>query len=134
MPGPAPRPALLDLRAQDGEQAIVVPGLQDKVAHTPVHGFHGQLDASPGRHRHHRERLVQSANSGQQVQTFLAGRGIPGVVEVHEQEVEDARFERADKGCRRARRLDFVPVLLEQQAQSFQNRGLIVGDQGSGRG
>ncbi len=52
----AERPAQLGLRAQDREQARVLPRLLDEVAGAAAHGLDGDVDAAPGGHHDDRQR------------------------------------------------------------------------------
>ena len=70
----------------------------------------------------------------QQIQAFLAGGGVAGVVEVDEDDVEVAGLQRRDDACRRRRRLDPESLGLQQQPQRFEDVRLVVGDQNARRG
>ena len=87
--------AELDLRAHDGQQPLVVPRLLDEVAGAAAHRLDRDVDRAPGRHHDDRQRLVGGADAAQQVEPFLAGGGVAGVVEVDEDDVVVLQLERA---------------------------------------
>ena len=65
----------------------------------------------------------------EQVEAFLARGRVARVVQVDQGDVELARFERREHAGRRRRGLELEPFRLEQQAQRFEDVGLIVGDE-----
>jgi hypothetical protein len=131
---PAQRFAQVDLGAQDGQQAGVLPGFLHEVARSPAHGFDGDVDAGPGGHHHHRQGLVDGVQPRQEVQPFLAGGGIPCVVEVHQHRVELAAGDGLEDlgGGAGGRRLE--PLRFEQQAQGLTHLVQVVRDQDAGLG
>ena len=60
-----------DLRAQDGQQALVLPRLLDEVARAAAHGFDRQSDVAPRRHDDDRQCCCRGRRSRR------AGRGLP---------------------------------------------------------
>jgi hypothetical protein len=121
--------AQLDLRPDDGEQPRVVPGLLDEVAGAAPHGLDRDLDAAPGGHHDHREGRIDALDAREQIQPFFARRRVAGVVQVDQRHVELARLDRREHAGRRRRGLELEALGLEQQAQGFENVGLIVGNQ-----
>ena len=113
--------AKLDLRLEDGGEARVVPGLLD------------ELHGPPGRHHDDGQRGVERLNAVKQLQAFLAGGGIAGVIEVHEYRVEVARFDRIDGGGRRVDGFGLVAFALDEESQRFENVRLIVGNEDTRR-
>ena len=128
----AQRAAQLDLRAQNGGETRVVPRLLDEVAGAAAHGFDGQVHAAPGRHHDHRQGSIEGLEAVEQVQTFLARGGIPGVVQVHHHGVEVARFDGFQDTGGRIDRLGLIALSLDQEAEGFQHVRLVVGDQDPG--
>ncbi len=110
---------------------VVLPGLLDEVAGALAHRLDRQADARPGRHHHHGERIVDRAQAAEEVQALLAGGRVPGVVEVHEDDVELAAGDRLHDFHRRGGGLGLVAFGLEQQPQGLTDLALVVGDQGA---
>ena len=123
------RRAQLHLCAHDGHQARVVPGLLDEIARAAAHGFHSEINAAPRGHHDHRNHVVDHLDAAQQIEAFLTGGCVPGVVQVHEDHVEIARLEGGQNSGRRIRGLNFEPLAFKQQAQSLQHIRLVVGDE-----
>ena len=119
----------LDLGAQNGGEPRVVPRLLDEVAGAAAHSFHRQVHAAPSRHHDHRQRAIQALQAVEQIETFLARGGIPGVVQVHDHGVEVARFHGLQNAGRRVDGLGLIALSLNQEAQGFQHVRLVVGDQ-----
>ena len=69
----------------------------------------------------------------EQLEPFLPGSGVAGVVEVHQHDVEVARFDGVDGGGGRVHALGLVAFAFDQEAERFENIGLIVGDENRGR-
>src|SRR2546421_212523 len=69
---PSESPAQVDLRSQDGEQAVVFPGLGDEIAGAATHGLDRQFDAAPSGHDHHGHGAVEHLDAREQVESFLA--------------------------------------------------------------
>ncbi len=131
---PAPNGvAQIDLRLDDGQQPVVLPRLLDEIARAAAHGFHRQAHRAPGGHHDHRQHGVDGADARKQVQPFLPRRGVARVVQIHDHDVEIARFKRRNNRRGRSDRVDLIAFALQQQAQRFQNVGLIVGDQNARR-
>ena len=125
----AQRAAELDLRLEDGGEARVVPGLLNEVARAAAHGLDGEFHRTPGRHHDHRQSGVERLDAVEQFQAFLAGGGVARVIEVHQDGVEIARLHGVDGGRRRIHGFGLVAFALDQEAQRFQDIGLIVGDE-----
>ena len=92
--------AFFHMCPEDRQKAFIFPRLLHEIAHAPAHHLDRQFHAPPSRHHDHRERAIQGPYLGQEVETFLAGRRIPRVVEVHQQHVEIARLQALDNGPR----------------------------------
>ena len=65
-------------------------------------------------------------NARQEVQAFLTGRGIAGVVQVHKQSIEITRFQGLDDRGRGGNRLRLVSLAFKKHAEGFQNVLLVV--------
>ena len=61
-----------DLRAQDGQQPLVLPRLLNEVARAPAHSLDRQPDIAPSGHHDHGDIAVERDDLRKQVQTFLA--------------------------------------------------------------
>ena len=125
----AQRPRQLDLRPHDGQEPRVVPRLLDEVAGAAAHGFDRDVDAAPGGHHHRRQRRVHGPHGVQEVEALLARGRVPGVVQVHQEDVELLVLERGDDAGRRGGGVDLIALALEQQPQRFEHVGLVVGDE-----
>ena len=123
----------VDLGAQDGEQAGVVPGFLDEVVGAAAHGFDGELDVGPGSHDDDGELGLVGANLGEEVEAFAAGGGVAGVIQVEEKSIEGAGLERVDDHVRRGGFFDAIAFGFEEELESVEDVGLIVGDQDQGR-
>ena len=121
--------AQFDLIADDRGETGVVPRFLDEVARPPPHRFDGQFDIGPGRHDHDRQRAVERLNAGEQIESFLARGGVARVIEVHEQDIELALLQRRQHFGRRSDGFCPVTFAFEQQSQSLQHIGLVVGNQ-----
>ena len=64
----------LDLLADGGHQALVVPRLLDEVAGAAPHGFHRDIEIAPGGHHHYRGVIALAFEAGKQVDALLARR------------------------------------------------------------
>ena len=64
-----------------------------------------------------------------QIQPFLPGGRVAGVIQVHQHHVEIARLERRQNPRGRCGRFDLESFALEQQPQRFEHVRLIVGDE-----
>ena len=122
-----------NLAAQGLQQTWIFPRFQHEIAYAPAHGFDCQLDRPPGRHCHHGQRLIDGLNSRQQIQTLFARRGIARVIQIHQQQIVAIGFKLFQHAGRRIHGLNLVTLTLEQQAESFENVRLIVGDKRSRR-
>ena len=123
-------PLRLGLFADRGHQAVVVPGLLDEVAGAAAHRFDRDIEAAPRGHHHHRRAVALLFEAGEQVHAFGAGGGVAGVVEVHEDQIEDLRR----GSCASALRGESTatacqPSPFEQEAQGLEDVGLIVAHQ-----
>ena len=125
----APRSAGQHVRAQRGQELVVVPRLAHEVADAVPEALDGEVHGGPGRHDHHGHVGVAGADGGQEVETLLAGGRAARVVEVHQHEVERRAVERFEQRRRRADGLRLVVLRLQEQAQGFPHLGLVVGDE-----
>jgi hypothetical protein len=128
MPSPEGAPQFR-LRADDREQPIVVPGLLDEVARPAAHRFDGNVHRAPCRHHDDGQGLVGGVDALQQFKALLSRRGVPGVVEVHQEDVEVLHLECAQELLRRGCGIDRIAVRLQQQPQRLEDVRLIVGEQ-----
>ncbi len=124
--GLSQRLAQIDLRAQNREQPNVLPWLLDKVARTTPHGLHGHFDAAPRGHDDDRQSAIEHLNPREQVKPLLARRRISRVVQVHQDRVKFPRFDGAQYLRGRGHALGFIPLALQQQAQSIADVRLVV--------
>ena len=69
--GALQRAAQFNLRPQNREQPLVLPGLLDEVPRAAAHGLHGQFDVGPGGHDDDGNGAVESQQSRKE------GRGLP---------------------------------------------------------
>src|SRR5262249_13178037 len=76
--------AKVDLRAENGEKALILPRLLKEVAGAAAHGFYGDLDGGPGGHDYDWESGVERLNAGEEIEALLAGGGVASVIEVDE--------------------------------------------------
>ena len=129
----AQRAAEFDLRLENRREPRIVPRLLDEIARAAAHGFDGQFHAAPRGHDDHRQRGVEQFDAVEQFQPFLPAGGVAGVVEVHQDGVEIARFHCVDHGGGRVDGHGLVAFALHEEAQRFENIRLVVGDQDAGR-
>ena len=76
-----------DLRAQDGEQAFVLPGLLDEVARAAAHGFDRQFHVAPCGHDDDRNSAVEGDDFREQIEAFLSGGRVARVVQIDQHRV-----------------------------------------------
>ena len=88
------------LRSHDRQQPRVLPRLLHEIAGAAAHGLDGHFDAAPRRHDDDRQRRIVMLHLRQQVEPFLARRGIARVIEVHQHSVE-LFASRSPRGSRR---------------------------------
>jgi hypothetical protein len=119
----------LGLRADDRDQALVVPGLLHEVPGPAAHRLHGNVDRAPGRHHDHRQRGIDRPDAREQVETLAARCRVACVIEVHEDDIELAVFDGVDRADRGGRRFEFPPFGLQQEAKRLEHIGLVVGNQ-----
>jgi DivIVA domain-containing protein len=65
----------------------------------------------------------------EEVEAFLAGGGVAGVIEVHQQQVVFALFEGGEDSLRRGDGVDLEPFGLEQKPERSEYVLLVIGDQ-----
>ena len=133
--GAASSSAHRDLRAHGVEQAGVVPRLLHEVAHALAHRRHGQGHGRPRGHHHHRQVRIDRAHARDQLQPLVAGGRVARVVEVHQQQVVRV-LGLAQRGQHRRGRGDRAhreAVALEEQAERFEDVGLVVGHEDARR-
>ena len=124
--------AELELVADDGEQAGIVPGLGDEIAGAAAHGLDGDVDAGPRRHDDDRQRGVEPLQFLQKFEAFLAAGGVARVVEVHEDERVVVGLDGLDDGGGRFDGFGGEALAFEQEPQGLEYVGLIVGDEDAG--
>ena len=125
--------AQLHLRAQDREQALVVPGLLDEIAGASAHRLDRHVHRAPRRHHDHREHRIAGMDLPEQLEPLLARRRVARVVEVDQDDVVVALAERCQRRRRRLNRVNLVTLPLEQQTEGFEDIALIVGDEDAWR-
>ena len=76
--------------------------------------------------------LPRTFELAEKVQSFAAGRGISRVVEVHQEQIELPLLQGLGRtGCGRGHGFRGVSVALQEQAERFQDVGLVIGNQDS---
>ena len=100
-----------------------------EVPRAESHGLHCLVDAAPGGHHDDGKGRVERLQPREQVHTFAAGGGVPGVVEVDQRRVGPVLLHQRDDSLRHVGRDGPVTLCLEQQAQGLQDVGLIIGDE-----
>ncbi len=126
--GPPHSAVKINLRADNAEQALIVPRLLNEVAGAAAHGFNGQFHAAPRGHHDDGQLAVNTLNLQQQVNSLLPRCRVPMVVQVHQHQIELARLQRFNHSKRIADSLSRIAFRFQQQAQSFADIGLIIGD------
>ncbi len=121
------RPPKVHLGADRHQQPLVVPRLLDVVAGAATHRLDGAADAAPGGDDQHGQGGIQGTDPFHQVQAFLAGRGVAGVVEIEDREVELRAFEPFQGFPWRARGRDLVALVGQEHSQCVQDVDLVVG-------
>ena len=121
------------MRLEDGEEAGVFPGLLDEVAGAAADGFDGQIDVAPGGHDDDGDLRVDFLDAGDEVEAFLSGGSVAGVVEVDEEAVEAFAGESFDGERGRADDFEGVPFGGEEELKGFEDVGLVVGDEEAAR-
>ena len=106
------RLAQFDLRAQNGEQASIFPGLLDKVTRAAAHRLYRQFDAAPCGHDNNRQRAVEHLYASEKIEPLLARCRVSRVVEVHQDGVKFPGFDGAQSLGRRGDALRFVALAL----------------------
>ena len=116
----------IHLRADNAEQALVVPGFLDEITGAPAHGLHRKLHAAPGSHHHDRHFAVHGLHTREQIHAFLSGSGIALVIEVHQDNVELVALQGLKHGGGIVGRFGVKAFSLEQQAQGLAHVLLVV--------
>ena len=68
-------------------------------------------------------------NPREQIESLLTGGCIAGVIQVDEDHVEVACFERGDGRCGRCDRFDLIAFAFQQQPHGFKDISLVVRDE-----
>ena len=126
---PAERFSERDLCRERRQKPRVLPRLLHEVPRAAAHRLDRQVHRAPGRHDDDRQSTVQPLDPREQIEPLLAGRRVPGVVQVHQDGVVIARFERGQSGRGRGGGLALVAFALQQQPQGLQHVALVVRDQ-----
>ena len=124
-----PRPPLFQRALELGEQPRIFPGLLDVIAGAALHGLDGKVRAPPRRHDHDRQRVVHRLDLLEQIQAFVSGSRVAGVVQIHQEQVEGTLAQSFQNSRGRICSLGLMTVSLEQQAQGLHDVRLIVGNQ-----
>ena len=120
--------AEVDLVADDRDQTGILPRFRDEIPRAAPHRLDRDIDAGPSGHHDHGQGGVNGLDLVEQVEAFLAGRGVALVIEVHQHEREVAGLDGLDDRRRRLDRFNLVAFRLEQETQRFEDVGLIVGN------
>jgi preprotein translocase subunit YajC len=115
--------------ADERDEALVFPGFLDEVACAALDGFDGEVDVAPGSHDDDWQAAIELLNAGEEIEALLAGGGIAGVVEVDEQDVVVDVGESLKEQLGRADAVYADALRREQQLDSLEDVGLIVGDE-----
>ncbi len=121
----------LDLVAQDGEQAGVVPGLLDEVVGTAAHGLDDEFDVGIRGHDDDGNLSIVLADGGDETEALDPGGGVAGVVEVEQESVEFSGGEALEQECGRARGGEVKAFRPQKEIERLQNVRLIVAHQDS---
>ena len=73
--------------------------------------------------------LSRDRQTIEEIETFLAGGGIAGVIQIHHDRVEVARFDGIDDAGRRVDGFSLIALSLNQEAERLQHIRLVVGYQ-----
>ncbi len=119
----------LELGAEDCEETEIVPGFLDEVVGAAAHGFDGKIDRAPGGHQDDGDLRIVAADGGEQVEAFLAGGGVAGVVEVDDDAVERGGGDALEDHGRGACALEEVALGSEEKLERVEDLGLVVGDE-----
>ncbi len=127
------RAAQLGLRAQRGQQPLVLPRLLHEVARAARASLRPRGRPSPTRScTTTGSELVIRVQPLQQVEPFFAAGRVARVVEVDQDHVEVLEPRGRARQLRGEATVSMLkPSLLQQQAQRFEDVGLIVGERGS---
>ena len=125
----APFAAGRDLGVQQRDERRVVPGLLNEVPHAAAHGLDREVDRAPARHHDDRQRAVERLQARQEIDPFAARRGVAGVVQIHQHQIEPGLLHGGEGGFGRMHCVDVHPFRLQQQAERVDEIRLIVGDQ-----
>ncbi len=127
----AARAALVDLRPDQRDERLVVPGFLHEMADALPHGFDGELDGAPSGHGHNRQERFDGPDALDEREPFDARRRIARVVQIHQEKVDLTAGEPGHDLIRRRDGLGPEAFRAEQQPQRFEHVGLIVGDEDS---
>jgi len=97
------------------QDAAVVPRLLHKIARAAPHRLDGEVDGAPGRHQEHRQVGIELRQPPEQVQAFLAARGVARVVHVQQRHVELVPLHPAHRLLGRARHLHLPTLAFEEE-------------------
>ena len=70
------------------EEVGVVPRLLDEVADAAAHRLDREVHRAPPGHHDDRQQLIEVLDAGEEIDALAARRGVPGVVEIHQQQIE----------------------------------------------
>ncbi len=72
-----------DLGADNGKEAIVIPGFGDEIARAEFHRLDREIDGRPGGHDDDRQGLVQRLEARDGLEAFLPRGGVAVVIQIH---------------------------------------------------
>ncbi len=121
-----------DLRANDCQQAFILPRLLDEVARAAAHSFDRQPNVAPCRHNNHGQVAVVGDDLRKEVEAFLARRGVARVVQVDQDRIVRFAGERFAHCGRRLRGIDDVAFGAQQQFDGLEDMRLIVRGENAG--
>ena len=119
----------IELRAQHGEQARVVPRLLDEVGRAAPHRLDGELDAAPRGHHDDGHAQTVALDLREQIDALRARGGVARVVHVHQDSVVALTRKTLDELTGRRSAIQLVAFRAQQNLQRIQDGGLIVCDE-----
>jgi len=128
MAGAAEGVVKLCMNANEGDEALVLPGFLNEVASAALDGFDGKVDVAPGGHDDDGEAGVELLDAREQVESLLAGGCVASVIQVDEEDVVVRLAQGFKQQLGRADTVDLDALRGEQEFNGLEDVGLIVGD------
>ena len=118
----------LGVDADEGDEALVLPGFLDEVASAALDAFDGEVDVAPRGHDDDGQARIDLLQTREQIEALLPGGGVARVVEVDEQDVVVALAKGFKQQLRRAHAVHMNALRLQQQFHGLEDMRLIVGN------